>query len=192
MKDSKLNFFKILLYIFYIASLVLFGFKGEFGRIAMVVVSIVILFVIDRLYVNGFYIIDKSLYVVINLFILGAFVLGSSYNFYDKIKFYDDFLHFWSGFIAVKIGFNILEFLSIDSVLNKMLFFVVLFFFAMGFAPVCEIYEYIADVFFGGNTQPGGLKDTMMDMIDAFAGVTIMLIYYYNKIDYTSVDIYEE
>ena len=98
------------------------------------------------------------------------------------IKHYDDFLHFWSGFIAVKIGFNILRFIKVNKFIHKVLIIILLFFFAMGFASICEIIEYGLDTIFKMNTQKGGLPDTMQDMIDSLLGCIIMIIYYIRKI----------
>ena len=181
MKNSIEFVFAKILLLFYIMSVLYFLFMGEFGKVFIIIISILFLYVSSKLYLYKFYIIDKNLFVTSNIFILSSFVLGSSYDFYDKIKYYDDLLHFSSGFICVKIGFNILEFLNIDTMLSKILFFVVLFLFAMGFAPLCEIYEYLADSFLGLNTQSGGLDDTMKDMIDSFLGVVIMLSFYLFK-----------
>lgn len=181
MTDKRVNIFKYILYIIYVFSVVFFLFKKDYGRVGLCVLSLAILFVLTKLYLKKVFVIDKSLYIVSNLFILFSFVLGSSYNLYDKIKFYDDILHFWSGFISVKIGWNILKVTDVKLSAGKMWFCIVLFFFTMGISSICEIAEYLLDTYAHMETQVGGLKDTMQDMIDALLGGGIMIVYYYNK-----------
>ena len=103
-------------------------------------------------------------------------------NLYDKIKIYDDFLHFWSGFITVKIGWNILNFLNIQNSSSKITILILILFFGIGISGFFEIIEYSLDTLFGKHTQPGGLKDTMQDMIDALVGGLIMSGYFFRKI----------
>lgn len=181
MKDKSVNIFKYILYIIYAFSTGFFIFKKDYGRVGLCALSIVILFVLTKIYLKKVHVMDKSLYIVGNLFILFSFVLGSSYNLYDKIKFYDDFLHFWSGFVSVKIGWNILKVTDVKLSAGKLWLCVVLFFFAMGISSICEIAEYLLDTYAHMKTQAGGLKDTMHDMIDALFGALIMIVYYYNK-----------
>jgi uncharacterized membrane protein YjdF len=179
MKDKKINIFKILLYAIYIFSAVFFMFKSEYGKVGLSLLCLVIIFILNKIYSKNLTILDRSLFIAGNLFILFSFLLGSCYNLYDKIKYYDDLLHFASGFISVKIGWNILSSLkNININNNKLLVFVIILFFSMGISSICEISEYALDVLFNMHTQSGGLKDTMHDMIDALAGSCIMLLYY--------------
>ena len=129
-------------------------------------------------YSKNYPIIDKSLLIFGNLFILSSFVLGSCYNLYDKIKIYDDFLHFGSGFISVKIGWNILNFLNIQNSSSKITILILILFFGIGISSFFEIVEYTLDVLFGKHTQVGALKDTMQDMIDALIGGIIIIWYF--------------
>lgn len=181
MNDKRVNIFKYILYIIYVFSIGFFLFKKDYGRFGLCVLSLVILFVLTKIYLKKSPVLDKSVYIVGNLFILFSFVLGSSYNLYDKIKIYDDLLHFWSGFITVKIGWNILKDSDVKLSAGKLWLCVVLFFFAIGISSICEIAEYLLDTYAHMKTQSGGLKDTMQDMIDASIGAIIMIIYYYNK-----------
>ena len=67
------------------------------------------------------------------------------------------------------------------NIVDKLLFFTVIFFFAMGISGVCEIYKYLLDVFFKMGTQSGALKDTMKDVLYALSSVLLMIIYYFRK-----------
>jgi hypothetical protein len=184
MDNKKVNIFKLLLYIIYIASIVYFLFTGEKGKAFISFISLFITFILSKLYFKNFTVIDKPLYIFGNLFILASLVIGSCYRMYDFFKPYDSFLHFWSGFITVKICWNILRYIMVitsSSIVNKLLFFTVIFFFAMGVSGVCELAEYLLDVFFKMDTQSGGLKDTMQDMLYALSAAILMIIYYFRK-----------
>ena len=91
-------------------------------------------------------------------------------------------MHFGSGFISVKIGWNILNFLNIQNSSSKITILILILFFGIGISGFFEIVEYTLDVLFSKNTQPGGLKDTMQDMIDALVGGLIMSGYFFRKI----------
>ena len=159
-----------------------FLFNKDYKNVVLPIASFIINLILRWAYSKNFLILDNSLYIVGSLFILFCLVFGSSFRLYDSIKHYDDFLHFWSGFITVKIGFNIIKTIEISNFNSKLLVIILLFFFAMGFASICEIVEYSLDTIFKMNTQQGGLTDTMNDMIDALFGSIIMIIYYIKKI----------
>ena len=160
MRLKKINYFDTAICIIYLASIGYFLFNKDYKNAALPTVA----------------------FIIGSLFILFCLVFGSSFRLYDSIKHYDDFLHFWSGFITVKIGFNIIKTIEISNFNSKLLVIILLFFFAMGFASICEIVEYSLDTIFKMNTQQGGLTDTMNDMIDALFGSIIMIIYYIKKI----------
>ena len=167
MKSKKVSYFNIMLYIAYIVSIIYFLFKKDYTNAGLCTVAFIINLIILYAYYKNLIILDKSLYITASLFIFSCLVLGSSFKLYDIIKYYDDFLHFWSGFITVKIGFNIIKTIKSRKYINKLLIIMLLFFFSMGFASICEIIEYSLDTIFKMNTQAGGLSDTMQDMIDA-------------------------
>lgn len=184
MDNKKVNIFKWLLYITYIASIIYFLFTGEKGKAFISFISLVIAFILSKLYFKNFLVIDKPLYIFGNLFIVASFLVGSCYGMYDIFKPYDSCLHFLSGFISVKIGWNILKYLMVvtsSNLVDKLLYFLVIFFFAIGISGLCEIAEYLLDVFFKMGTQSGGLKDTMQDMIYALSSTSLMIIYYFRK-----------
>ena len=182
MKLKKINYFNAVIYILYIISIGYFLFNKDYGNAGLSIVAFIINLIFRCIYSKNFILLDNSLYIVGSLFILFCLVFGSSFKLYDKINHYDDFLHFWSGFITVKIGFNIIKFVGINNFNNKLLVVILLLFFAMGFASICEIVEYSLDTLFKMDTQKGGLTDTMHDMIDALIGSILMIIYYIRKI----------
>ncbi|MGL6106453.1 hypothetical protein [Romboutsia sp.] len=182
MNSKKIKTFNYIMYIIYVFSIIYFAFNKNYSGAGLSTTSLVITFCLNKAYKKKIKPLDSSLYVVANLFVLFAIVLGSSYELYDKIKYYDDFLHFWSGFISVKIGWNLLNTIEVNPTKNKFIFFVIIFLFAMGISSIFEIGEFVLDTVFKMNTQAGGLKDTMQDMIDSLLGGLIMITYYFRKI----------
>ncbi|MGL5346983.1 MAG: hypothetical protein ACRDA3_06505 [Peptostreptococcaceae bacterium] len=185
MNNKKLQIFNYIIFGIYILSAIYFTINKDYAGVGLSVLSLIIGIGLYIIHKKNPRLIDTSLYIVANLFILCSFVLGSSYKLYDKVKFYDDFLHFWSGFIGVKIAWNSLNNTDITPKEHRIIFFVTIFMFAMGISAICEIVEYLLDTYLKMKTQSGGLKDTMQDMIDAFLGGTIMIIYYYNKLKHS-------
>lgn len=126
---------------------------------------------------------NDSLSIVSNLFILFSTLLGTCFGFYGIFKGYDDFLHIWSGFIAVSFAYNILLITNKEDLKVSAIFVIIyLFIFSMGVASIWEIIEFTIDNTLGMNTQAGGLNDTMIDMIDGLIGSVIMLSFYFKKI----------
>lgn len=124
-----------------------------------------------------------SLSIVSNLFVLFSTLLGTCFGFYGIFKGYDDFLHIWSGFIAVSFAYNILIITNKDDLKVSVLFVVIyLFMFSMGVASIWEVIEFTIDNTLGMNTQAGGLNDTMVDMVDGLIGTIIMILFYLKRI----------
>ncbi|CEN93038.1 MAG: hypothetical protein KZY55_09070 [Paeniclostridium sp.] len=184
MKTKSLKSFKWIVYLIYIFSFIYFLSINEKGKAFICFVSFLIAFILSKFYFRNFKVVDKPLYVVGNLFIILSFLLGSCYGLYDIFKPYDSILHFLSGFITVKIGLNILRYIFVSpprNLLDKVLFFLVVFFFSLGVSGICEIVEYLLDTYLNMKTQGGGLADTMKDMIYASCGAILMIIYYLKK-----------
>lgn len=184
MKDKKFKLFKWLLYIIYILSIIYFFAIHQGGKAFICFLCLAITFILSKLYFKNFTVIDNPLYIVGNLFVLSSFLIGSCYKMYDIFKPYDSILHFISGFITLKIGLNILRYIFVSpprNSLDKLLFFIVIFFFSLGISGLCEIVEYLLDTYLNMKTQAGGLTDTMQDMMYASSGAFLMLIYYIRK-----------
>lgn len=184
MNTKNAKRFKWLLYFIYIFSIIYFLFKGDNTKAFISFISLAITYILCKFYFKNFSVIDTPLYIVGNLFILASFLIGSCYGMYDIFKPYDSVLHFISGFITVKIGWNILKYIFVTpprNSLDRLLFFTVIFFFALGISGICEIAEYLLDKFLKMTTQSGGLKDTMQDMMYALSAAFLMIIYYVKR-----------
>lgn len=172
------KYLTIALSVVYIFSIIYFFINKEVGKSGTSIACLlgtIVLYIVSKKYNK---LISNRLYNVLVLFILSSSLLGSCYRLYDKINYYDDFLHFWSGFINVSVAFSILNYFNKEEVVSKMSrFFIViyLFTFSMGISNLCEITEFLLDVFGGLDTQSGGLTDTMVDMIDSLVGSIIMV-----------------
>lgn len=124
---------------------------------------------------------DKGVYITLCSFVLFASLLGTCFKFYDLIKWYDDFLHLWSGIIFTQIGFVIVRYLFQGEINPRSIAFILIFsfMFTMGCASLWEIWEFLGDTFLGLNTQVGGLVDTCVDMIDALIGAAFIMPHIY-------------
>lgn len=125
---------------------------------------------------------------LIVIFLFSSIILGNFFNFYDKLRYWDDFLHILSSLFIALIGFSII--ISIEGTKHLRTIILFSFFFAMGILAIWEILEYGIDMF-GGNSQNylnidltpkmgrEALKDTMTDLIvDLFSSALGTLIGY--------------
>lgn len=185
MKENKfLRFLTFILYILYIISLFIFVTRKEMVNIVVTIFCIVTTFLLRAINKKYKKLLSNSLFIVLLLFVLFSSLFGTCYNFYD-INHYDDFLHIWSGFIACTVAYSILASLNSKSQvkgMNKIFILIFLFMFSMGIASLWEILEFNMDLFLGTKTQAGGLKDTIVDMIDGLIGTIIMSFLFLRKI----------
>lgn len=113
------------------------------------------------------------------LFVFASIFLGEALDFYERLWWWDLFLH---GFSAV--GFGLIGFLFVFMLFEGDRFAAppsaiafITFCLAVTVGAIWEIFEYVMDMTFGLTMQKSGLDDTMGDlMIDAagslFASVT--------------------
>lgn len=172
------------IYILYIISIVWFLKERklfEFGIVFFCIVSTFILGIINKK-VNK--LLDNSIYINLVIFIMVSSLLGSCFKFYS-INHYDDFLHLYSGVLSCNIAYLILRYFNNEEnikMVNKVFVIIFLFMFTMGVASIWEIMEFSLDNILGTHTQIGGLKDTIIDMIDALIGSIISIPYFIRKL----------
>lgn len=164
------------LYILYLLSFILFFKNGEIEKLGITLFCLLSTIALYKINLNNKKLINDNLYIVLILFIMISSLLGSCYNFYD-INHYDDFLHIWSGLISCSVAYSLLLFFNSNELkyMNKIFIIIYLFMFSMGVASLWEIIEFLLDTFIGTNMQVGGLKDTVIDMIDALIGSLVMI-----------------
>lgn len=113
-------------------------------------------------------------------FIFLTLFLGGVAHFYDRIPFWDKFLHFQSGFLLGVCGYVLIYLLNEHERvhLNLSPGFVSLFAvtFSLALGVVWEIVEFATDSIFAIQSQGVGLADTMWDLIAASLGALLMSI----------------
>lgn len=164
------------LYILYLLSFILFLKNGEIEKLGITLFCLLSTIALYKINLNNKKLINNNLYIVLILFIMMSSLLGSCYNFYD-INHYDDFLHIWSGLISCSVAYSLFLFFNSNELkyMNKIFIVIYLFMFSMGVASLWEIIEFLLDIFIGTNMQVGGLKDTVIDMIDVLIGSLVMI-----------------
>lgn len=132
-----------------------------------------------------------SFQVVIILFIFAANYLGELKLYYERYWWWDKMLHALSGLMLGFAGYLFVYIINREKKLKVSLspLFIAMFSFtfALSIGTLWEIYEYIADSFFGFNMQRSGLVDTMRDLIidaiSAFIASFACYVYEKNKAD---------
>lgn len=111
-------------------------------------------------------------------FIFLSVFLGSLRDYYERFPLWDGLLHFQSGILLGIVGFVVVYLLNtgIKAKLTMSPGFVAFFSacFSLAMSVVWEIYEYVADSWFGYTMQESGLPDTMGDLIVNAAGAVIV------------------
>lgn len=118
---------------------------------------------------------------IIVLFIYLSMFIGSVYEAYERLFWWDAILHTTSGIVLSFAAFLILYILYKNNKLKTSPFIIGLFTFSFGlaFGAVWEIFEFSADSLFGTNMQRNGLNDTMWDLIvDAIGSMFVAVIGY--------------
>lgn len=124
--------------------------------------------------------INDAINLVYILFIFMAHFLGVVVNLYDKLYWYDKFTHFLSGIVT---SFGAVFILKRNNI-NKKPFFNILFILSLSMlvASCWEIFEFTASSLFNVDPQKvvlTGVNDTMVDIIVAFLGSSIVCFCYY-------------
>ncbi len=122
--------------------------------------------------------ISKFFTSVISVFIFASIYLGEANQFYDKIWWWDLFLHLISAIIFGLAGVIMLliVFGKQRNKSNPQMFAIFSFCFAVSIGVVWEIFEFSMDQTFGLNMQKSGLMDTMSDLIIDCIGAGIASI----------------
>lgn len=184
-KSNFANIVTWVLYTLYVGSAILFIKEKNMFNILICAACITLTVALQIINKKAKRIIDDQLYIVMILFIMISSLLGSCYGLYN-INHFDDFLHLWSGFIACSFAYSVLRFFNDEEEtrnINKLFIFIYLLMFSVAVAGFWEIGEFAMDSLIGTNTQIGGLKDTMIDMIDGLIGAIIMIPFVMKKIN---------
>ena len=120
------------------------------------------------------------LYITALCFVVFASSLGSCVNLYQRIGFYDLFVHYLSGVLLFEGGRIIVEFLNKKRNLPDDRLSVGLFslFFSCSCAAFWEIYEFTCDCLINANMQ-GTKENTMGDIIAGVLGAFTGLVAFF-------------
>ncbi len=124
---------------------------------------------------------DDKLEFIYILFVFSAHFLGAVIELYNKIDCFDKINHTLSGILT---SFGALFLLHIGGKYkpkNKIFNIASMLCFTLAVAACWEIFEYLANICFGGDAQRvalTGVNDTMQDIIVAFIGSSLVCLLY--------------
>ena len=142
--------------------------------------------------INALYIIKKIFKVEISekmnfvyiVFIFMAHFLGATCELYNKIYWFDKFVHFLSGILTSIAALYIIKYFKKDNNLKFTILFIIAF--SLMCASLWEVFEYLSSYYFHVDPQKvllTGVTDTMGDIIVAFLGsILVSISYYFRKI----------
>ncbi len=115
------------------------------------------------------------------LFVFSAHFLGTAVELYNHISYFDKVIHTISGALTALFAMLLLNVMGMYH--KKNLFFNILFMLSLTLlvAGGWEMFEYVANIFFGGDAQRvalTGVNDTMQDIIVATLGSIVICICY--------------
>ena len=138
--------------------------------------------------INAIYIINRVFKLNINeetnfiyiLFIFVAHFLGATCELYNKIYWFDKFVHFLSGILTSFASLYVIVKFKKESNIKFTILFIIAF--SLMCASLWEIFEYLSSYYLNVDPQRvvlTGVSDTMGDIIVAFLGACIVSLGYY-------------
>jgi hypothetical protein len=148
--------------------------------------TLAISFIPDFVRKNARVYITPGFRYVFLIFIFLAQFLGEIADFFNKVSWWDNMLHFVSAFAITLIGYIVAYLISDNDgtydLISIWAVSVFAFAFSAALGAIWEIFEYLVDVTFDLNMQKSGLVDTMEDMIFCVLGsFAACLIYILDK-----------
>lgn len=127
--------------------------------------------------------ISDGMELIYILFVISAQLIGSIFQGYELLKYYDKIIHFLSGFLSSLFALTILNNTKLKNrtVITDIVFITT---FTLAIAGLWEIFEFSSDALLNGDAQRvaiSGVTDTMLDIISAFIASIIFNIIYYLK-----------
>ncbi len=106
-----------------------------------------------------------------------AHYLGVIEKFYGQFIYFDKIVHTLSGVLSANAAYLFLKAKNNKDILLNIIFIVSFTFLCAG---LWEIFEFTCDIFFSGDAQKvatTGVDDTMWDIIVAFIGALIFILF---------------
>lgn len=151
---------------------------GIFLKDFSIVLTMPLMYFIERLFKVK---IDDKLKLVYMSFIFAAQFLGVTVELYNVIDYFDKITHALSGVLTAYGALLILSLVFKEPFKNKFFPIVWMIVFSLAIASFWEMFEYTANILFGGDAQRvalTGVNDTMQDIIVAFLGSILVSITY--------------
>lgn len=139
---------------------------------------------------------SNAVFLVVNIYILFAGVIGSALNVYYLISWYDVLIHCIMGYLIAMLGLFFLCKLKDQSKMKAITVALFCLFFSLGIELIWEIFERILDVFFNQTAQGPKIDgtnaplvtDTIQDLICNFSGALLFFVHYivdrYTKVNF--------
>lgn len=143
-----------------------------------IIITITLPYLIEKIFKIK---IDEKLNFIYILFVFCAHFLGATVELYNKILYFDKINHLLSGVLTSFGALFILELMHHYNVNDKFFNILWMLTFTALVAVSWEIFEYVANIFFGGDAQRvalTGVNDTMQDMIVALLGSLFVCLTY--------------
>ena len=139
-----------------------------------IVITISLTYILSKVFkihINEYF---SFIYII---FIFMAHYLGVIERFYGEFAYYDKIVHTLSGILASYAAYLFLKAKGIKDTLLNIIFIISFTFLCAG---MWEIFEFVCNIFFGGDAQKvveTGVDDTMLDIIVAFIGSLIFTLF---------------
>lgn len=151
---------------------------GVILKDAAILVTITLPYILEKVFKIR---IDNKLKFIYILFVFCAHFLGATVELYNKISWYDKLCHTLSGVLTSYGALLLLAVTRNCNIRNKFFSIIYMISFTLAIASLWEIFEYTANILFGGDAQKvaqTGVNDTMQDIIVAFIGSLFVCLIY--------------
>jgi len=125
---------------------------------------------------------NKNLEFVYLIFLFFSYILGFTFDFYNRFYYYDAIVHSMFGLIASIYALPLLNILKHYNKKNKLFNTIFIIILTLSLAGFWEIIEFTMDKLFNTNMQLT-LNNTMKDIISAFLFSILYVIIYLDKQD---------
>lgn len=156
---------------------------------ASIIITITLPYIIEKLFKKELSSVIKTSYI---MFIFVAQFLGVTVELYNMIPWFDKFTHWLSGLLTALLSMSLLSYIKMYD--NRKVVFNIIWMVSitLAVASLWECFEYIANIFFGGDAQrvaTTGVNDTMQDIIVALIGSIIVSLMYLYEISMNKLGI---
>lgn len=145
-----------------ILTMILQLFHRNYENVFLCLLTLFLLIVPSIIQVEFKVELPTTLEIILLLFIFCAEILGETQSFYLRFPMWDTVLHTLNGFIAVAIGFSLVDLMNRDPrihfQMSPLFVAIVAFCFSMTIGVIWEFFEFFMDRFAGLDMQ----KDTII------------------------------